>query len=90
MADAVETPRRKRHSKGFLAANLVVAAGFVGVLVLFAMLVSRGALSPESRRIAARSMRSQAASRSVRASARTNCVFWNSASVRPKARRSRA
>lgn len=42
MADAVETPRRKRHSKGFLAANLVVAAGFVGVLVLFAMLVSRG------------------------------------------------
>ena len=42
MADAVEKPRRKAHSKGFLAANLVVAAGFVGVLVLFAMLVSRG------------------------------------------------
>ena len=42
MADAVEKPRRKTHSKGFLAANLVVAGGFVGVLVLFAMLVSRG------------------------------------------------
>ena len=42
MADAVEKPRRKAHSKGFLAANLVVVAGFVGVLVLFAMLVSRG------------------------------------------------
>ena len=42
MADAVEKPRRKVHSKGFMAANLVVAAGFVGVLVLFAMLVSRG------------------------------------------------
>ena len=42
MADAVEKPRRKTHSKGFLAANLVVVAGFLGVLVLFAMLVSRG------------------------------------------------
>ena len=42
MADAVEKPRRKVHSKGFMAANLVVVAGFVGVLVLFAMLVSRG------------------------------------------------
>jgi hypothetical protein len=43
MADAVEKPRpRKTHSRGFLAANLVVAAGFVGVLVLFAFLVSRG------------------------------------------------
>ncbi len=42
MADAVEKPSRRAHSKGFLAANLVVVAGFVGVLVLFAMLVSRG------------------------------------------------
>ena len=42
MADAVEKPRRKPHSKGFIAANLVVVAGFLGVLVLFAMLVSRG------------------------------------------------
>lgn len=43
MADAVEKPRpRKTHSRGFLAANLVVAAGFLGVLVLFAFLVSRG------------------------------------------------
>ena len=42
MADAVEKPRRKAHSKGFLAANLVVVAGFFGVLILFGMLVSRG------------------------------------------------
>jgi hypothetical protein len=43
MADAVEKPRpKKTHSRGFLAANLVVAAGFVAVLVLFAFLVSRG------------------------------------------------
>jgi hypothetical protein len=42
MADAVETRRRNRHSRGFIAANLVVVAGFFGVLVLFAMLVSRG------------------------------------------------
>ena len=42
MADPVEKPRRKVHSKGFLAANLVVVAGFLSVLVLFAMLVSRG------------------------------------------------
>jgi hypothetical protein len=41
MADAVE-PRRKGHSRGLLAANLVVLAGAVGVLVLFAYLVSRG------------------------------------------------
>src|SRR4029450_2021099 len=42
MADAVEKPRpKKTHSRGFLAANLVVAAGFVAVLVLFAFLVSR-------------------------------------------------
>ena len=45
MADAVEKPRRKMHTKGFLAANLVVAAGFVGVLVLFAFLVTRGTTS---------------------------------------------
>src|SRR5215218_792651 len=43
MADAVEKPRaRKTHSRGFLAANLVVVAGFAAVLVLFAFLVSRG------------------------------------------------
>src|SRR4249919_3103169 len=42
MADAVESPRRRPHSRGLMAANLVVVAGFVGVLVLFAMLVSRG------------------------------------------------
>jgi hypothetical protein len=42
MADAVEKPRRRGHSRGLLAANLVVLAGAVGVLVLFAYLVSRG------------------------------------------------
>jgi hypothetical protein len=43
MADAVEKPRRSRtHSPGFFAANLVVVAGFVGVLVLFSFLVSHG------------------------------------------------
>jgi hypothetical protein len=42
VADAVEKPTRRVHSKGFLAANLVVVAGFVGVLVLFAMLVAHG------------------------------------------------
>ena len=42
MADAVEKSGRKVHSKGFMAANLVVVGGFVAVLVLFAMLVSRG------------------------------------------------
>jgi hypothetical protein len=41
VADAVEKPRRSRtHSRGFLLANLVVVAGFVGVLALFAFLVS--------------------------------------------------
>jgi hypothetical protein len=42
VADAVEKPRRKVHSKGFLAANLVVVFGFFAVLILFGMLVSRG------------------------------------------------
>lgn len=42
MADAVEKSSRKVHSKGFMAANLVVVGGFVAVLVLFALLVSRG------------------------------------------------
>jgi hypothetical protein len=42
MADAVEKPRRRGHSRSLLAANLVVLAGAVGVLVLFAYLVSRG------------------------------------------------
>ena len=42
MADAVEKPRRRGHSRGLLAANLVVLAGAVGVLALFAYLVSRG------------------------------------------------
>jgi hypothetical protein len=42
MADAVEKPRRRGHSRGLLAANLVVLAAAVGVLVLFAYLVSRG------------------------------------------------
>jgi hypothetical protein len=42
MADAVEKSGGKVHSKGFMAANLVVVGGFVAVLVLFAMLVSRG------------------------------------------------
>jgi hypothetical protein len=42
MADAVEKPRRRMHNKGFLAANLVVVAGFFAVLILFGMLVSRG------------------------------------------------
>jgi len=41
MADVVE-PRRKGHSRGLLAANLVVLAGAVSVLALFAYLVSRG------------------------------------------------
>jgi hypothetical protein len=45
MADAVEKPRRRGHSRGLLAANLVVLAGAVGVLVLFAYLVSRGTSS---------------------------------------------
>jgi hypothetical protein len=42
MADAVKKPGRKMHSKGFVAANLVVVCGFFGVLILFGMLVSRG------------------------------------------------
>lgn len=42
MADAVGEPKRKAASKGFIAANLVVVAGFLGVLTLFGMLVSRG------------------------------------------------
>lgn len=42
MADVVEKPRRKVHSKGFLAANLVVVCGFFAVLILFGMLVSHG------------------------------------------------
>ena len=42
MADAVEKPLRSGHSRGLLAANLVVLAAAVGVLVLFAYLVSRG------------------------------------------------
>src|SRR5262245_53869743 len=42
MADAVEEPRpQKTHIRGLLAANLVILAGAVGVLVLFAYLVSR-------------------------------------------------
>jgi hypothetical protein len=41
VADAVEKPRRGRtHSRGFLLANLVVVAGFLAVLGLFAFLVS--------------------------------------------------
>ncbi len=42
MADAVEKPSRRAHSKGFLAANLVVVCGFFAVLILFGMLVSHG------------------------------------------------
>jgi hypothetical protein len=42
MADAVEKPRPRGHSRGLLAANLVVLAAAVGVLLLFAYLVSRG------------------------------------------------
>jgi len=42
MADAVEKTTRNTASKGFIAANLVVVAGFLGVLTLFGMLVSRG------------------------------------------------
>ena len=42
MADAVEKPTRNTPSKGFIAANLVVVAGFLGVLTLFGMLVTRG------------------------------------------------
>lgn len=42
MADAVEKPRRTIHSKGFLAANLVVVCGFFAVLILFGALVSHG------------------------------------------------
>jgi hypothetical protein len=41
VADAVEKPHRSRtHSRGFVLANLVVVAGFLGVLGLFAFLVS--------------------------------------------------
>jgi hypothetical protein len=42
VADAVEKPSRRVHSKGFLAANLVVVCGFFAVLILFGMLVSHG------------------------------------------------
>jgi hypothetical protein len=42
VADAVEKPSRRTHSKGFLAANLVVVCGFFAVLILFGMLVSHG------------------------------------------------
>jgi hypothetical protein len=42
VADAVEKPSRRAHSKGFLAANLVVVCGFFAVLILFGMLVSHG------------------------------------------------
>ena len=48
MADAVNKPGRKMHSKGFLAANLVVVCGFFAVLILFGMLVSRGTHNPWS------------------------------------------
>jgi len=42
MADAVEKPKRA-YSKGFFLANIVVVAGFAGVIVLFAYLVSNNA-----------------------------------------------
>jgi hypothetical protein len=43
VADAVEKPRRTRpYARGFMLANLVVVLGFVGVLGLFAYLVSNG------------------------------------------------
>jgi hypothetical protein len=43
VADAVENPRRSRpYARGFMLANLVVVAGFLAVLGLFAYLVSTG------------------------------------------------
>ena len=42
MAGAVETPRRRAHGKRFVLANLVVVAGFLAVLGLFAFLVQKG------------------------------------------------
>jgi len=44
MADAVDkpTPSRTPASKSFIAANLVVVAGFFAVLIVFGLLVSRG------------------------------------------------
>jgi hypothetical protein len=42
VAGAVETPRRRAHGKRFVLANLVVVAGFLAVLGLFAFLVQKG------------------------------------------------
>ena len=42
MADAVEPKPRRAHARRFVLANLVVVAGFLGVLALFAWLVSNG------------------------------------------------
>ena len=42
MADAVEKPRRSAYGSRFMLANLVVVAGFLAVLGLFAYLVSSG------------------------------------------------
>jgi hypothetical protein len=42
MADAVEKPKRV-YGKRFFLANMLVVAGFAGVIVLFAFLVSRNA-----------------------------------------------
>ena len=42
MADAVEKQRRSVYGSRFMLANLIVVAGFLGVLGLFAYLVSTG------------------------------------------------
>ena len=42
MADAVEKPRRSAYGSRFMLANLIVVAGFLAVLGLFAYLVSTG------------------------------------------------
>ena len=42
MADAVEKPR-KAYGRRFILTNLLVVAGFVGVIALFAFLVSNNA-----------------------------------------------
>ena len=45
MADAVESKPRRVHARRFVLANLVVVAGFLGVLALFGWLVSNGTSS---------------------------------------------
>ena len=50
MADAVEKRRRSVYGSRFMLANLIVVAGFLGVLGLFAYLVSTGSADRGGRR----------------------------------------